>query len=165
MEILIGRRLQDAKKYLKRCQEVARGSLCHRAKCGSVIARYGIILGEGFNAPPGNVPLEKCFKESLSEDFDSDKTCCIHAEERAIFDALLNYNHNLNGSVIYFFRTDLKGEPLPAGKPYCTRCSKIALDMGIRSWVLWHDFGICGYEANEYNEISFGRINWDKPND
>lgn len=47
-----------------------------------------------------------------------------------------------------------------AGKPYCTICSKMALDAGVSEWVLWHDKGITIYDANEYNEISFGHLEW-----
>lgn len=44
---------------------------------------------------------------------------------------------------------------LKAGKPYCTICSKMALDVGIAEFVLWHEEGITVYDTKEYNELSF----------
>ena len=31
----------------------------------------------------------------------------------------------------------------------------MALDAGIKKFVLWHEQGICIYDTEEYNEISF----------
>jgi hypothetical protein len=42
-----------------------------------------------------------------------------------------------------------------SGKPYCTICSKSALDIGIKEFVLWHEDGICAYDTAEYNLLSF----------
>lgn len=74
--------------YMSKAVEVAKNSNCLRSKCGSIIVKENIIIGEGYNSPPKNKILEKCFKEELPEDFISDRTCCVHAEDRAIKDAL-----------------------------------------------------------------------------
>lgn len=53
-------------------------------------------------------------------------------------------------------RLDEYNGKIISGKPYCTICSKLALDVGISEFVLWHNEGICVYNTIEYNEISFG---------
>lgn len=42
-----------------------------------------------------------------------------------------------------------------AGKPYCTICSKLALDVGIKEFALWHEEGITIYNTEEYNTLSY----------
>ena len=96
-----------------------------------------------------------CFKDTLDKTFKSDKTCCIHAEQRAIMDALKDYPGQIRESRLYFIRLDDQNQPKKSGKPYCTICSKMALDAGISEFVLWHKEGITVYDTKEYNELSF----------
>ena len=145
--------------YLDLAVEVALESSCYRSRCGSVIVKDGEVIGEGFNSPPGNKTLDSCFKDKLDDDFKSDKTCCVHAEQRASIDALRKGN-DLEGSRLYFIRIDGDGDKIEAGKPYCTICSKMVLDVGISEFVLLHEEGICVYGTEEYNEISFGLRGW-----
>jgi deoxycytidylate deaminase len=84
-----------------------------------------------------------------------DTTCCIHAEQRAIMDALKNHPDKISGARLYFIRLDEQGNPSKADKPYCTICSKMTLDVGIEEFVLWHREGICVYGTDEYNTLSF----------
>jgi hypothetical protein len=85
----------------------------------------------------------------------TDKTCCIHAEQRAILDAVRKNSNKLTGSRLYFIRLDDSGAPSKAREPYCTICSKMALDVGIAEFILWHEKGVCIYNTKEYNAISF----------
>lgn len=132
----------------------ARKSTCHRSKCGSIIVNYNRVIGVGYNSQPCNVTGE-CFKDSLPKEFKSDKTCCIHAEQRAIYDALRNNSKEIIGSKLYFIRLDEDNNPKRSGEPYCTICSKSALDVGISEFCLWHDEGWTSYETNYYNDLSF----------
>lgn len=120
-----------------------------------MLAKNGKIIGQGWNSPPGDICIKKCFKDDLPKDFKSDKTCCIHAEDRAIRNALARAPSEVRGSQLFFIRLDDKNEMQIAGKPYCTMCSKLALDVGIAEFVLWHEQGITAYGAEEYNLISF----------
>ena len=113
------------------------------------------IIGEGFNSPPQNECLESCLKDTLPASFKSDKTCCVHAEQRAIMDALRRNSAKIERSQLYFIRLDEQGEKQYAGDPYCTICSKMALDVRIGEFVLWHEQGICVYDTKEYNARSF----------
>ncbi len=144
-----------AMKFLKEAARVALNSSCLRSKCGSVIVKDGEIIGSGYNSPPLEKKLSCCFKDNLPDNFVSDKTCCIHAEQRAIMDALKNNASKIVGSRLYFIRLDEEGEMAISGDPYCTICSKMALDAGIAEFVLLRKEGICVYDTEEYNRLSF----------
>ncbi len=160
MRYLDAREGELALFFFREAIKVAEQSPCLRSKCGSVVVSGGEIIGRGFNSPPGNVVLEKCLKDALPDDFKSDKTCCVHAEQRAIMEAFSLNSGKIKGSSIYFIRLDLENKVITAGKPYCTICSKMALDSGIKEFLLWHEKGIRVYDTFEYNEISFGRKSW-----
>ena len=155
MKILSGFEEKSAMEYITRAAELAKHSKCLRSKCGSVIVKNDEIIGQGWNSPPGDKTLEKCLKDDLPKNFKSDKTCCVHAEQRAIMDGLRRKPDNVPGSRLYFIRLDENGNPKPSGRPYCTICSKMALDAGIAEFVLMHKEGICVYDTEEYNTLSF----------
>ncbi len=155
MKYLSGEEEREALKWINKAANIALQSTCYRSKCGSIIVENDEIIGSGFNSPPQNITLDHCLKEDLPLDFKSDKTCCIHAEQRAIMNALKTNPDKISGSRIYFIRLDDKGNKKTSGQPYCTICSKMALDAGIQEFVLWHDEGICVYNTKEYNELSF----------
>jgi len=144
---------------MEKAGEVAKRALCLKAKCGTVIVKDGEIIGEGYNAPP----LDKEENRMCSKEFGPgkpkfDKTCCMHAEWRAIMDALKRNSEKLKESKLYFTRVDENGQIKKSGKPYCTVCSRMALDAGIEKFVLWHEEGICEYSTDEYNQLSYEYI-------
>ena len=136
--------------------QLALNSSCYRSRCGSVIVKQGEIIGQGYNSPPAHETLDHCLKDELPADFKSDRTCCVHAEQRAIIDALKHHAAKVDGSTLYFIRLNDQGSAEKAGKPYCTICSKMALDSGIAEFVLWHEEGLTAYNTKEYNQLSFG---------
>lgn len=158
MRYLSGKEEKTALEYLAKASEVALQATCSRSKCGSVIVKGNEIIGEGYNSPP--LELESQRRCSVSKYYYdpkvTDKTCCMHAEQRAIMDALRKNPDKILGSRLYFIRVDEEGNTKKAGNPYCTICSKMALDAGIAEFVLWHEEGICVYDAEEYNFRSFG---------
>lgn len=136
--------------------EIAKMATCKRSKCGSIIvSKQGVIIGKGYNSMPCNVTGE-CFKEKLAPTFKSDKTCCVHAEQRAIINALENiWRDQIKGSSLFFIRLDEHDNPKHSGEPYCSICSKMALDVGIENFVLLHKEGWTSYNTTEYNERTF----------
>jgi len=139
--------------------EIAKKALCLRAKCGTIIVKDGEIIGEGYNAPLLDKEENRtCDKEFGLGKSKYDKTCCMHAEWRAIMDALKRNPEKLKGSKLYFTRRDENGQIKKSGRPYCTVCSRMALDAGIEKFVLWHDEGICEYPTDEYNRLSYKYI-------
>ena len=156
MRQISGEEEKEAIRYMDEAAKVALESLCLRAKCGTVIVKDNGVIGRGYNAPPLNdITLRTCLsKYSLPENNKHDRTCCVHAEQRAITDALKTSVKSISGSRLYFIRLGEDDKITKAGKPYCTGCSKMALDEGIAEFVLWHDQGICVYDTREYNSIS-----------
>lgn len=147
--------LEIDKVIFDRLIEIASKSTCHRSKCGSLlVSKSGKIIGEGYNSMPCN-EVFSCFKDSLSSGFKSDKTCCVHAEQRAIMDALKNNPQEVEGSSLLFIRLDDSNNPKHSGSPYCTICSKMALDAGVSKFALWHKEGWTFYDSKYYNEYSF----------
>lgn len=135
----------------------ARNATCERSLCGSVIVKDGVIIGRGHNTPAGNNENQRrCSADKASYDRKvTDKTCCVHAEERAIMDALRTNPEHVVGSTLYFARLDEHGALAPSGAPYCTLCSKLALDVGISFFVLYHSDGPHAYPTDEYNILSY----------
>lgn len=156
MEFLKGDQQADAAGWFAKAAEEARKALCGRAKCGTVIVQNGEIIGRGYNAPP----LDAAEHQTCDQEFGIgkekyDRTCCMHAEWRAIMDALKRNPGKLMGSDLYFTRVDEDGKIKKSGKPYCTVCSRMALDAGVEHFVLWHEEGIRAYSTDEYNRLSY----------
>ncbi len=157
MRYLSGKEEEEAKNYLEYTAELAKSATCERSKCGSIIVANHQIIGKGINSPARNQENQR----RCNYDKDSyhrkvtDKTCCIHAEQRAIVDALAYNSDKIIGSRLYFMRLDKEDNPTRAGNPYCTICSKMSLDVGIQEFVLWHEDGIAVYDTDEYNLLSY----------
>ena len=160
MKLLKGSEEKEALKWLDSAVEIAKKALCLRAKCGTVIVKDGKIIGEGYNAPPQDNPaLRTCLNEyELPKNYRYDHTCCMHAEWRAVFDALRNHPGEIKGSTLYFSRINDQGSSKKSGKPYCTVCSRLALDTGVAYFVLRHKEGVGVYPTDEYNRLSYQNI-------
>lgn len=156
MEYLKGKQEVEAIKWMNEAAEVAKKALCLKAKCGTVIVKDSEIIGEGYNAPPLDQETNRtCSKEFGPGKPKYDQTCCMHAEWRAILDTLKRNPDKIKGSKLYFIRIDDSGDIKKSGKPYCTVCSRMALDTGIDKFLLWHEEGICEYPTYEYNQLSY----------
>lgn len=153
---LIGQQEKEAVQWMGKAAEIAKQALCFRAKCGTVIVRDNEIIGQGYNAPPlDQEENRRCNKEFGSGKPKFDKTCCMHSEWRAIMDALKRSPKKLKGASLYFTRVDDDGQIKKSCKPYCTVCSRMALDSGIEKFVLWHDEGISEYQTDAYDRLSY----------
>jgi len=155
MEFLYERDKFDALNFIHLASEIALKAKCDRSKCGSVIVKDGQVIGYGFNGPPSETQKRCHITKRSYHSKVTDKTCCVHAEQRAIMDALIKNPNKIFGSRLYFVRLDKSNMPKRSGRPYCTICSKMALDAGIKEFVLWQENGICVYNTDEYNELSF----------
>lgn len=144
------------KKYFKLAAKVAKQATCTNAHCGAVIVSGDEVIGTGYNAPPLNDEsqrmCDKKFDNSKRPGYDT--TCCVHAEWNAIIDALKNNSDKIEGSTLYFMRVSEKGEFTDAGLPFCTVCSRLALQSGIKYFGLWND-GPQMFDTKKYNKISY----------
>jgi deoxycytidylate deaminase len=147
----------NAEHWIQEAVKEASHATCMRSKCGSVIVRDGTIIGHGHNSPAGNDERQRrCSVDKTTYDRKvTDKTCCVHAEERAIMDALRTNPDRIIGSTLYFARLNEEGTLAPSGTPYCTLCSKLALDVGVALFVLSHADGPRAYPTDEYNMRSY----------
>lgn len=148
---------KEAIEYMNICAEVAKKATCLRSKCGCVIVKDNEVIGMGYNCPPKELESQRrCTVDKNTYNKKvTDKTCCMHAEHKAIINALKTNANKIDGSRLYFMRLDKEGNAKKSGKPYCTICSKFALDSGIKEFVLWHKEGICVYNTEEYNTLSY----------
>lgn len=142
--------------YFKQAGKEALKSTCLRDKCGAVLVLEHEIIGRGFSSPAGNEVSDQKCEQTFShiKKPKSDVTCCVHAEWRAILDGIKN-KKDITGSVLYFTRVDQMGNLLKSGDPYCTVCSRLALDNGVTQFALWQDAGIKIYKIKEFNELSY----------
>ena len=144
-------------QFFEAARTVATRATCNKAHCGAVIvSKDGRVIGEGYNAPPlgdesqrmCDVLLDKAIKQN------NDKTCCVHAEWNAIIDALKHHADKIEGSTLYFMRVNDKGEFTEAGDPYCTVCSRLALESGVAVFGLWNQ-GPEMINTSDYNSRSY----------
>lgn len=144
-------------EYFKEAAKVAKSATCYKAKCGSVVVAVdGTIIGVGYNSPPLNDESQRtCESEwNLNSKPKYDKTCCVHAEWNAVLDACKTNPKKVEGSTLYFMRIDENGYFTQAGEPYCTVCSRLALQSGIAFFCLWND-GEDRYDTATYNRKSY----------
>jgi deoxycytidylate deaminase len=160
MKYLKGEEEIEAMLWIKEAAKVAEKALCLKAKCGSVIVKNGQIIGEGYNAPPlDDMKNSFCltpYNHTGKPRYDH--TCCMHAEWRAILDALRKNADSIQGSTIYFIRIDADKNLTRCGEPLCTVCSRFALDSGVKEFVLFDNKGVCTYHTDEYNQLSYAYI-------
>lgn len=145
------------KTYFQLAAEQAERATCKRAKCGSVIVADSEVIGAGFNAPPlGDESERYCdaeFDTTLKPKYD--KTCCVHAEWNAIIDGLKNNAEKMAGATLYFMRIDDAGNFTDAVEPFCTVCSRLAMQSGLARFALWVDEVPKIYDVRDYNRETY----------
>lgn len=157
MRILEGEEAKSGEGFMNEAAVIARQATCLRRRCGAVITKGGKVIGTGFNSPPrGESSGERCqYDKTRYHSKVTDKTCCMHAEVRAILSALRQHPETVEGATLFFVSIDPNNQVLFSGKPYCTICSKLALDVGLAEFVLWHTSGMTAYDTVEYHELSY----------
>lgn len=152
-----GKEFQTIKPFFEAAADTAKDATCLRAKCGSVIVKDSVIIGKGFNSPALNDESQRLCNADMDTSIKPkyDKTCCIHAEWRAVLDACKTNADKLAGSVLYFMRIDAAGNFTDAGDPFCTVCSRLTMEAGIEEFALYNDGGADIYPLDEYNNKSY----------
>ena len=147
----------DIRAYFELAARVADGALCRQARCGTVIVKDGEVIGRGYNGPPLDLESNRTCGRAwdYANKLKYDKTCCIHAEWRAILDACKRAGAQVEGSTLYFMRIDEAGSFTDAGRPYCTVCSRLAMESGIAEFALWNEDGADIYPVAEYDCLSY----------
>lgn len=157
MKILEGQSKKQAERYISDATKLAEKATCRRAKCGCVLVKAGQIIGTGFNSPPHDDEEQRTcdnkYTYSQGKKLKYDVTCCVHAEWRSLMEALKKHQDKLKGSTLYFMRIE-DGKPKKT-QPFCTVCSRLLLEAGVKEIVLWQQEGLISYNAPEYNQISY----------
>jgi len=161
MRFLQGEEAERARGYLAKAAEVAKKGRCLKSQRGVVIVKGEEIIGEGYNAPPGRYICEVCLREIKKPlrfgDFNTEPCSALHAEQRAIIDALRKGYLDLSGTIMYHIKVK-EGQIRKTEGPSCTICSKLILEVGIGKFVNYEKKGIIEYLAEEFNELSFKSI-------
>lgn len=157
MKRIEGEEFQIVRPFFELAAEVAKEATCLRAKCGSIIVKNSVIIGRGFNSPALNNEAQRLCAVDMDATIKPkyDKTCCIHAEWRAVLDACKTNSDKLAGSVLYFMRINEEGNFTDAGDPFCTVCSRLTLESGVAEFALYNNEGADIYSLNEYNLKSY----------
>ena len=81
---------EDAMRWMSVSADMARQAMCRDARCGSVIVKDNVLIGSAYNAPAGGLESQRrCHIPKTAYHIRvTDKTCCVHAEQRAIMDAV-----------------------------------------------------------------------------
>jgi deoxycytidylate deaminase len=156
MRLLNGTEAEEALRFFDETVKVAAQSGCLRGHGGSVIVKNGAVIARGFNSPPRNNPgYRTCLNEyDIPAGFRHDRTCCIHAEQRAIAEAVKN-QVDMAGARIYFAHIDDNHQIIPATSLKCTICSRAVLDAGITEFALFCPDGIRVYDTVDFNRQSY----------
>ena len=157
MKRVTGHDLDTHRPHFQAAANIAKQATCYNGLCGTVIVKDGEVIGRGYNGPAFDDEANRICANTydLSMKPKYDKTCCTHAEWRAILDACKRNADKIDGSTLYFMRVNDAGEFTDAGDPYCTVCSRLALESGIGKFMLWNDDGADIYDAAEYNRKSY----------
>lgn len=157
MKRVEGQEFDVIRPYFEAAARVADEATCLRAKCGSVIVKNGVIIGSGYNSPALNDEGQRLCAADMNTDIKPkyDKTCCIHAEWRAVLDACKTNADKLAGALLYFMRVDDQGRFTDAGEPFCTVCSRLTMESGVAEFALYNNDGADIYPLDEYNKKSY----------
>jgi deoxycytidylate deaminase len=149
-------KVREELEWFGRAAKLAEQSICLRARCAAVIVKNDRVIGAGANGPPQDNPeYRTCLAEyDIPAGFRHDRTCCIHAEQRAIAAALRN-GGDLFGARIYFVNIGKQNEKIFATDLKCTICSRAVLDVGITEFALYTVEGVKIYPADEFNWLSY----------
>lgn len=139
--------------------EAANKSPCQHSKRGVVLFRQTsidvpLILGSGFNGPPGKLPChgtDACATACASY--------CVHAEVRAILDTKV-----MGPEIQAVHVKTVDGVLMAGGGPSCLPCATLVLDVGITKFWLYEasrtgdDPAWWGYSATQFYKLSGGRV-------
>jgi len=149
MRYLEGKEKRKAEKWMKYAQKEAEKSPCHKSKRGVVIISPpgGLIIGKGFNRPPGDFRCEQNICSKICSDY------AVHAEMVAMYDTLTSEIFRLEDATLYHAKIK-NGQVVPSHSPSCIDCSKHIYDWGIKAVVLQLKDGLALYNSREFHELS-----------
>lgn len=144
-----------AEQMVKRAAELARDSHA-RTRYAAILMKDGSLLAWGTNGVP--FPGEDHCYCKFGE-FNHHDNCRTHAEQRAI---TLGRDGDgwrmLPGSKLIYVRLEADDSVRLEEPHFCSRCSRLALSLGIAEWIFALSDGLVGYSTAEYDKIA--RLRW-----
>lgn len=146
--------------------QTAMKSPCAKSKRGVVVFHpvSGAMIGTGFNGMPRGF---SCSGTDECREMCSKR--CVHAEERAIRQALFrllgsritNQDQPLDGFEAVHVKV-VDGKLVPGGAPSCWQCSRTVLDVGLKAFWLYEirwsrtevNANWVSYTAEEFHRIT-----------
>jgi deoxycytidylate deaminase len=157
MKRIEGAEFELIRPHFESARLIAQDATCQRARCGSVIIKDGDVIGKGSNSPALDDENQRLCRAVMDTSTKPkyDKTCCIHAEWRAVIDACKTNVDKIEGSTLYFMRIDNDNNFTDAGDPFCTVCSRLTMEAGVQDFALYNNNGADVYALDEYNQRSY----------
>lgn len=157
MRRITGDRIAEIESYFQFAAMVAQEATCRRARCGAVIVQDGEVIGEGYNSPPLNDEGQRMCDspKDVARKPKYDKTCCLHAEWRAVLDAYKKNAQKVKGATLYFVRLGEAANFDDFGQPFCTTCSRLMMEAELSDYRVWNNSGVDVYPLAEYNQKTY----------
>jgi deoxycytidylate deaminase len=144
-----------AEQMVERAAELARDSHA-RTRHAAVLIKDGSLLAWGTNGVPfpGEDHCYCKFAESGHHDL-----CRTHAEQRAITLARDGDGWRLlPGSKLIYVRLEADDSVRLEEPHFCSRCSRLALSLGVAEWIFALSEGLVGYSSADYDELA--QLRW-----
>src|SRR3984885_12546025 len=144
-----------AEQMVERAAELARDSHA-RTRHAAVLIKDGSLLAWGTNGVPfpGEDHCYCKFAESGHHDL-----CRTHAEQRAITLARDGDGWRLlPGSKLIYVRLEADDSVRLQEPHFCSRCSRLALSLGVGEWIFALSEGLVGYSSSDYDKIA--QLRW-----
>jgi deoxycytidylate deaminase len=144
-----------ADQMVERAAELARDSHA-RTRHAAVLVQDGSMLAWGTNGVP--FPGEDHCYCKVGELGQHDQ-CRTHAEQRAISLARDGDGwRKLPGSKLIYVRL-APDDSVRLDEPhYCSRCSRLAMSLGVDEWIFALTDGLVSYAATDYDEMA--QLRW-----
>jgi deoxycytidylate deaminase len=144
-----------AEQMVQRAAELAKDSHA-QTRYAAVLVKGESLLAWGTNGVP--FPGEDHCYCKLGETGHHDR-CRTHAEQRAITLARGGDGwRTLQGSKLIYVRLEADDSLRQDEPHFCSRCSRLALSLGVTEWIFALSEGLVGCASADYDRIA--RLRW-----
>jgi deoxycytidylate deaminase len=144
-----------AEQMVERAAELAKDSHA-QTRYAAVLVKDESLLAWGNNGVP--FPGEDHCYCKFGETGQHDR-CRTHAEQRAITLARGGDGWRmLQGSKLIYVRLEADDSVRQDEPHFCSRCSRLALSLGVTEWIFALSEGLVGYSSADYDQIA--RLRW-----
>ena len=147
MRYLAADELGSCAAFIEEAKRMTTYATCKKSQRGVVFTKRQQIVGRGYNGPP------RGFSCLCDVDPAVCGKCSVHAEKRALFEAL-PYGVPDRG-----YHMKRKGGLYVASVcPACLECSKDMLEVGVKEFVLQQQEGFVLYDMHEFHKLTLRHV-------